>query len=74
MISGTQVKMARAALGWTSIELAANAKVSPTTVLKFENGEDVRSSTLQKLETVLRQAGITFLKTNSAGQGVRVRT
>lgn len=73
MLVGVQVKMARAALGWASTDLAKKAKISPTTVLKYEGGGGVHSATLEKLETVLRQAGITFLEDDGTGPGVRVR-
>ena len=73
MLSGIQVRMARAGLGWSSNELAAKADVSPTTLLKFEAGGGVHSTTIQKLETVLRQAGISFLEDDGSGPGVRVR-
>ena len=73
MLAGVQVRMARAALGWSSTELADKANVSPTTILKFEAGGGVQTSTLGKMETVLRQAGITFLEDDGHGPGVRAR-
>ena len=73
MLSGVQVRMARAALNLTSVQLATSAGINPGTVLSFENGAGVRSATIQKLEETFRQMGIKFLEDDGTGPGVRVR-
>jgi len=60
MITGLQIKMARAALGWNVRELAANAQVNPNTISRVENGEAALSTTLEKIRTTCEQAGVTF--------------
>lgn len=49
--------MARAALQWTTNDLAKAASVNPTTVNNFENGKDTYASTIQKLKTALEAKG-----------------
>jgi transcriptional regulator with XRE-family HTH domain len=39
MITGKQVKAARRLLGWSQIELAFEANVDPSTIVKFEGGK-----------------------------------
>jgi transcriptional regulator with XRE-family HTH domain len=63
--------MARAALGLGVRKLAAAAKVSPDTVVRFERGEKLRERTVASLRQVLEAAGIEF--TDGDRPGVRVR-
>ncbi len=37
MLTGTQVRMARAAVGWGVRELAEKAKINPNTVSRIDN-------------------------------------
>jgi len=52
--------MARAALGWSTQDLAREASVGGNTVNRFEAGHDARLSSVQKMQRVLEAAGITF--------------
>jgi transcriptional regulator with XRE-family HTH domain len=52
--------MARAALNWGVRDLAAKADVATNTVSRFENGADMMSATLAKVQKVLEEAGIDF--------------
>jgi transcriptional regulator with XRE-family HTH domain len=62
--------MARAAIGLSAKKLAAAAKVSPETIVRFERGERVRKRTIDSLRQVLEAAGLEF--TDGRKPGVRV--
>lgn len=68
-----QVKMARAALGWGTRDLAKKASINPNTVTRLETGGGVQSSSLQKMESALIEAGIEFIPENGGGVGVRLK-
>lgn len=53
----TQCKMARAALGWSVLELASKAGVNKNTVVNFENGKDAYTSTVDRLVSAFEQTG-----------------
>jgi transcriptional regulator with XRE-family HTH domain len=65
--------MARAALGWNTIDLANAANVGQATVNRFEAGRDARISSVEKLRAALEAAGIAFIAENGGGVGVRFR-
>ncbi|WP_245411894.1 helix-turn-helix domain-containing protein [Phyllobacterium leguminum] len=67
-----QCRMARAALGWGTRDLARNANVSPDTVARFERGENLKSTTVAALRAAFEAAGIEFLPENGEGPGVRL--
>lgn len=62
--------MARAALKWSTQDLAEKAGVGVNTVNRFEDGQDARVSSVDKMRTALEVAGIEFIN----GTGVRLRT
>jgi transcriptional regulator with XRE-family HTH domain len=68
-----QCRMARAALGLGLRELAAAAKVSIDTVVRFERGEELKERTVEALQRALEEAGIVFIDENGEGPGVRLR-
>ena len=67
-----QCRMARAALGWGTRDLARNANVSPDTVARFERGENLKSTTVATLRVAFEAAGIEFIPENGGGPGVRL--
>jgi transcriptional regulator with XRE-family HTH domain len=74
MISGKQVRAARALLGMEVAELARRAGVSPTTVTRFENGlTRPIKATLTVLQLTLEREGIEFLNHNAPGVRLRKR-
>ena len=73
MISGTQVRMARVAVGWSTKELAHVAEMHPNTVNRVENGEPATKGTLLLLQTTLEAAGVEFIPENGGGPGVRLK-
>jgi len=60
MITRLQVRMARAALGWSARDLGKQAGIARTTVTRFENGLGTHISTLCKIQSALEKAGIIF--------------
>ena len=76
VISGIQIKMARAALGLSVRGLASQAAVTPNTISRIENGGDARGSTLTRIQSCLERGGVLFLeeeKETELGAGVRLR-
>jgi transcriptional regulator with XRE-family HTH domain len=73
MFNRIQVKMARAALGWSVRELAAKAEIAANTVSRYENGADAYGDTLLKMQRVFEDAGTEFIDENGGGPGVRLR-
>ena len=69
----TQCRMARAALDWSTADLARAADIGQATVNRFETGRDARISTVEKLRSALEAAGIAFIAENGGGVGVRFR-
>jgi transcriptional regulator with XRE-family HTH domain len=61
--------MARAALGLGVRKLAAAAKMSPDTVVRFERGERLRERTIASLRQVLEAAGVEFTNGKRPGGG-----
>jgi predicted transcriptional regulator len=74
MISGRQIKAARALLGWTQEQTADAAVVSENAIARMERGQvDSRSSTVTSIEKALRSAGVEFLPAGGGrGEGVRL--
>lgn len=73
MITGTQLRMARAALKWGVRDVAREAKVSPATVTRIEADHPANASTLSTIQAALEAAGVIFIASNGDGPGVRLR-
>lgn len=76
MLTGRQIRAARAMLGWTATELAERAGTTRNTVQRLEQEDGIpqsRSKTLFDLRKALENAGIEFLE-NSASVGVIFHT
>jgi transcriptional regulator with XRE-family HTH domain len=76
MLTGSQIRMARAALSWSVRDLAGRSEVSVSTINRAEANNDVPSTTranLQLLRTTFEAAGIEFVGTVSDAPGVRLR-
>jgi transcriptional regulator with XRE-family HTH domain len=72
VITGDQIRMARAALRLGIRELAALAKVAPMTVSRLETGRSGgHAETIRKIERALEKAGIEFI--NGDSPGVRIK-
>jgi predicted transcriptional regulator len=74
MLTGFQIRAARAGLRITAKELAERAGVSLPTIQRFETVDGVppsRSSTLLDVKATLEAAGIEFIGTAEEGPGIR---
>ena len=71
MITGSQIRAARALLGWSQRDLADKALLSETAVLKLETERaDSRTSTQTKARSTLEEAGIEFINRQDGAKGV----
>jgi transcriptional regulator with XRE-family HTH domain len=74
MITRTQVRMARVALGWGVRELAARAGLAPNPVSRFENASGARVDTHAQLQEALEKEGVVFVPADDGGgPGVRLK-
>ena len=74
MITGSQIRAARALLGWSQQDLADKAVLSETAVLKLETERaDTRTSTIVKVRKSLEDAGIEFINRPDGASGVVLR-
>ena len=74
MITGAQMREARALLGWSRSHLARLAKVRPATIQRAEASEGEAAITLaheSAIRSLLEEAGVEF--TNGDQPGVRLR-
>lgn len=75
MITGAQIRAARAAIRWSATELGRRAGVSLPTIQRLEQADGVppsRSSSLQKVQSALEAGGIEFVGTVTDRPGIRV--
>ena len=68
-----QCRMARAALEWSTQELAQRAGVGANTVNRFEGGHDARVSSVEKIQAVFEAAGIEFIDGGQPGVRLKAR-
>lgn len=74
MITGRQLKAARALAGWEQTDLARKAGVAVSTVRRMESFDGevcARTSTLSLVQRALEKVGIEFL--NHERPGVRMK-
>ena len=75
MITGVQIRTARAALGWSVSKLSAESCVSARTINRIE-GESVEFNTtaanLKLIRETLEAAGVEFIGSADEGPGVRL--
>ena len=77
MVTSEQIKMARAALGWSVNKLAVNCEVGVRTINRIEAQTGLPSATaanLKLIRTTLEDAGIEFIGDANEGPGVRLWT
>ena len=76
LVTGAQLRAARALLRMEQEKLAEAAGISAATIRKLENSEgqlDGRLSTIRALQHALEEAGVEFIPGNGSGPGVRLR-
>ncbi len=78
VITGAQIRAARALLKWSAQDLAEKAKLSWATLQRMESTDDVPSSNvlnLMRIKSTLESAGVEFINSDSGGgPGVRWRS
>ena len=77
LITSSQIRAGRGALGWSASHLAEEAGLSLRTVqtAEAENGHNkIRKSTVLAIKATLESAGIEFIGTPEDGPGVRIHT
>ena len=76
MISGAQIRAARALLGMSATELSEEAGVSWATIQRFESQDVVpksKAGTLERLKHTLESNGIVFLGEPVTSPGVQLK-
>ena len=79
MITGSQIRAARALLGWSSQRLADTSSVHYATISRAEQQEGIpgiKATTLHQIQAALEQGGVVFLDpgdTRNGGHGVRLK-
>jgi predicted transcriptional regulator len=76
MITGRQLRAARALLGWQQIALAKKARVALGTIRRMESFEGeigARTSTLSRVQATLEKSGVEFLNHDQPGVRVKAR-
>jgi transcriptional regulator with XRE-family HTH domain len=75
MVEASQVRAARALIGWSQSELAGAARLSLSIVEQFETGVagHVPAEAVAKMRAALESAGVAFIAKNGGGPGVRLR-
>jgi transcriptional regulator with XRE-family HTH domain len=74
MISGSQIRAARALLGMTQTDLTERSGVSFATIQRMESLGTGRSSAanVDAIQKALEKAGVVFIAENGGGAGVRL--
>lgn len=67
IITGRHVAAARELLELTQHELAAATDLGSSTIERFEKGESVRASTVEKIQRYLEARGIRFMNGKNPG-------
>ena len=75
MFSPSQIRAARALVGWSQTEVATAAGLSIPTVKRAEADGGIRVSedAVIAIVSALRKAGVEFIAENGGGAGVRLR-
>jgi transcriptional regulator with XRE-family HTH domain len=77
MITGAQIRAARALLGWTATDLAEKSGVSYASIQRAEavNGvSTMRAKNLYALQRALEDGGVIFLgASDNGGDGLRLK-
>jgi ribosome-binding protein aMBF1 (putative translation factor) len=76
MVTGSQIRAARAILRWSAETLAQRAAVGIQTIKRMEAVDGVppgRATTLSDVQRTLEAEGIEFIEENGGGPGVRLK-
>ena len=75
MLTSDQIRMSRAALGWSIAKLSQESSVSVSTIKRLESNEGFKKATeanLRLIRETLQAAGIEFIGDAGEGPGVRL--
>ena len=75
VLTGAQIRAARAMLGWSADDLSNRAGIARRTLVAIENaGNDPRANltTMSKIKGTLEAAGIEFIGTPENAPGIRI--
>ena len=75
MLTSDQIRMSRAALGWSIAKLSEESSVSVSTIKRLESNEGFKKATeanLRLIRETLQAAGIEFIGDADEGPGVRL--
>ena len=75
MITGGQIRAARALLRWSGRDLSVKSRIGAATIQRLEQQDGVpggRSQTLLELQKALEAAGVEFIGTPDQAPGVRL--
>ncbi len=70
-LTAAACRAARALLGWTQADVVAAAKVSPNTVWKVEDGQEVGPGPSARIVAAFAEKGVEIL--NGDAPGARIR-
>jgi predicted transcriptional regulator len=77
MLQNSQIRAARAMLGWRQEDLAKAAKTGLATIARIEQLPDGPAqghvSTIIRIQQALERVGVRFLEDDGAGYGVRLK-
>ncbi len=75
LVTGRQIRAARALLGWSQYKLADESGMSVTPIARFERGVvDTKIGTLKVLMQTLENAGIEFVSEKGGRMGVLLKS
>lgn len=60
MLTSTQCRMARIAIGWTIVDFAREVGINHNTVVRFEATGDTKASIMRRMEQAFFRAGVRF--------------
>jgi predicted transcriptional regulator len=70
-LSGDACRAGRALLRWSVLELAHQAKVSPNTIVKLENGAAIRPKSAMRIRARFAHEGVELLDEPTPGARLR---
>jgi transcriptional regulator with XRE-family HTH domain len=77
MITGAQVRAAKALIGWSGNDLAKKAGVGLSTIRRIEGCDGLLEAasvkTLQSIQKALELGGVEFIGSPEEGPGVRLK-
>ena len=77
MITGAQVRAAKALIGWSGTDLAQKAGIGLSTIRRIEGCDGLLEAasvkTLQAIQKALELGGVEFIGSPEEGPGVRLK-